>query len=365
MAGTSGAQTTKSETPSLTQSSANGAKAAPDSTLEAPAVSFVEGLPRPLRAVLTLPKWILFIGLALLAGSLLPLAPVLVDVPEAILVGSPISKAVDKGVDWIVVTGDPLFSAINIVLLRYLLVPLEKWLQLLPWWVVVVVVVLISYRMVGRRFAIMATGMMLALGFLNLWDQAMSTLALVMVATLLAVVLGVPAGIFSARWDRFDALQRPVLDMMQTMPSFVYLIPVLMLFGLGKVPAVVATLIYAVPPIIRLTNLGIRQVDSSVLEAARAFGSTTGQLLFKVQIPLALPTVMAGLNQTIMMSLAMVVIASMIGAKGLGVEVLNGIARLDVGRGLIGGVGIVIMAIILDRITQGFARSRQPIKSAE
>ena len=289
MAQTPGAQTAESETPSPIQSSANGAKAAPGSALETVGASFVEGLPLPLRVVLTLPKWILFIGVALLAGSLIPLAPALVDVPDSVLVGSPISKAVDRGVDWIVVTGDPLFSVINIVLLRYLLVPLEKWLQLLPWWIVVVVVVLISYQMVGRRFAIIATGMMLALGFLNLWEQAMSTLALVMVATLLAVVIGVPAGIFAARWNRFDAMQRPVLDMMQTMPSFVYLIPVLMLFGLGKVPAVIATLIYAVPPIIRLTNLGIRQVDPSVLEAARAFGSTTGQLLFKVQIPWPFP----------------------------------------------------------------------------
>jgi len=145
---------------------------------------------------------------------------------------------------------------------------------------------------------------------------------------------------------------------MQTMPSFVYLIPALMLFGLGKVPAIMATVIYAVPPIIRLTNLGIRQVDINVVEAARAFGSTGSQLLLKVQIPLAMPTVMAGLNQTIMMGLAMVVIAAMIGAKGLGVEVINGIARLDVGRGLIGGLGIVVMAIILDRITQGLGKPR-------
>jgi len=149
------------------------------------------------------------------------------------------------------------------------------------------------------------------------------------------------------------------------MPSFVYLIPVLMLFGLGKVPAIMAVVIYAVPPIIRLTNLGIRQVDVNTVEAARAFGTTHNQLLFKVQIPLAMPTVMAGLNQTIMMALAMVVIAAIIGAKGLGVEVLNGIARLDVGRGVIGGTGIVVMAIILDRITQGLAKPREPTPPSE
>ena len=207
--------------------------------------------------------------------------------------------------------------------------------------------------------------MMLAVVVLGIFDQAMSTLALLTVATLLSVVLGVPSGILAARSDRYDAIQRPVLDMMQTMPSFVYLIPVLMLFGLGKVPAIIATVIYAVPPIIRLTNLGIRQVDVNTVEAARAFGTTRNQLLFKVQIPLAMPTVMAGLNQTIMMALAMVVIAAIIGARGLGVEVLNGIARLDVGRGVIGGLGIVVMAIILDRITQGLAQTRKPIPPSE
>jgi glycine betaine/proline transport system permease protein len=146
---------------------------------------------------------------------------------------------------------------------------------------------------------------------------------------------------------------------MQTLPSFVYLVPAIMLFGLGKTPAVMAVVIYSIPPIIRLTNLGIRQVDPEVVEAARSFGSTSRQILAKVQLPMALPTVMAGVNQTIMMALAMVVIASMIGAKGLGIEVLNGIARLEVGRGFMGGLGIVIMAIVIDRITQGFAKPRR------
>ena len=195
--------------------------------------------------------------------------------------------------------------------------------------------------------------------------MSMTTLALLIVATLLSVVLGVPSGVLAARSDRYNAFQRPILDMMQTMPSFVYLIPVLMLFGLGKVPAIIATVIYAVPPIIRLTNLGIRQVNVNIVEAAQSFGTTYNQLLFKVQIPLAMPTVMAGLNQTIMMALAMVVIAAIIGSKGLGVEVLNGIARLDVGRGVIGGIGIVVMAIILDRITQGLAKTRQQIPTSD
>jgi len=257
-----------------------------------------------------------------------------------------------------VINGDPIFSAINIGLLRYVLLPLENWLLSLPWWLVVVVIALPSYRIVGQAFAVVAVAMLLLVVSLGIFEMAMSTLALVIVATLLSVVLGVPTGILAARNSRFDIILRPILDIMQTMPSFVYLIPALMLFGLGKVPAIMATVIYAVPPIIRLTNLGIRQVDINVVEAARAFGSTGSQLLLKVQIPLAMPTVMAGLNQTIMMGLAMVVIAAMIGAKGLGVEVINGIARLDVGRGLIGGLGIVVMAIILDRITQGLGKPR-------
>jgi len=187
----------------------------------------------------------------------------------------------------------------------------------------------------------------------------MQTLAIVLVATVIAVGLGLPLGILGAKSDRFDAAIRPVLDAMQTMPSFVYLVPAIMLFGIGKTPAVMAVVIYSIPPIIRLTNLGIRQVDPEAVEAARAFGSTSRQVLAKVQLPMALPTVMAGVNQTIMMALAMVVIAAMIGAKGLGVEVLNGIARLEVGRGFLGGLGIVIIAIIIDRITQGFVKTNR------
>ncbi|PKB81557.1 MAG: ABC transporter permease [SAR202 cluster bacterium Io17-Chloro-G9] len=275
--------------------------------------------------------------------------------------GTTFSAWVNTAVDWIVIKGDPFFGAINSGLLTYVLLPLEDWLQRLPWWLAIGVVAVISYRIVGPIFAVVGAALMLLLAILGIFDLAMSTLALVIVATVLSVALGVPAGILGAQSDRFDAVQRPILDAMQTMPPFVYLIPVLMLFGLGKVPAILATVIYAVPPVIRLTNLGIRLVDTSVVEAARAFGSTDTQILFKVQIPLALPTIMAGLNQTIMMALAMVVIAAIIGSKGLGVEVLNGIARLDVGRGFIGGVGIVVMAIILDRITQGFAKSRQGV----
>jgi len=283
----------------------------------------------------------------------------MIDFPETWEFGRTISRAMDSGLDWIIINFDPFFDAITIFVLRGILLPLEKFLLWIPWWGVIGVVVLIAFKINGRKIAFgTALGMML-LGGIGLWDLAMSTLAIVLASTLLAIGLGMPLGIFGAKNDRFDGVMRPILDGMQTMPSFVYLIPALMLLGLGKVPAVMATVIYSIPPIIRLTNLGIRQVDPEVIEAARAFGSTGKQILLKVQIPMAKPTIMAGVNQTIMMALAMVVIASMIGAKTIGTEVLNGIARLEVGRGFIGGVGIVIMAIIIDRISQGLAKPRR------
>lgn len=283
----------------------------------------------------------------------------MIDFPETWEFGRTISRAMDSGLDWIIINFDPFFDAITIFVLRGILLPLEKFLLWIPWWAVIGAVVLIAFKINGRKIAFgTALGMML-LGGIGLWDLAMSTLAIVLASTLLAIGLGMPLGIFAAKNDRFDGVMRPILDGMQTMPSFVYLIPALMLLGLGKVPAVMATVIYSIPPIIRLTNLGIRQVDPEVIEAARAFGSTGKQILLKVQIPMAKPTIMAGVNQTIMMALAMVVIASMIGAKTIGTEVLNGIARLEVGRGFIGGVGIVIMAIIIDRISQGLAKPRR------
>lgn len=321
-------------------------------------------LSTPVRVLLGMPGWIWAMLAVLVAGSIISFGGVS-DVPEDWHFGSTIAGGVDDAVDWMVVSWDPVFRAINIGLLRYLLLPLEKWLLLLPWWLITATVGLIAFRIVGKGFAVLAVVLMTAMAILGQFDLAMQTLALVAVATLLAVVIGVPTGILASSNDRIDVSIRPLLDAMQTLPSFVYLIPVLMLFGLGKVPAVLATVVYAVPPIIRLTNLGIRQVDPSVIEAARAFGTTRVQMLIKVQIPLAMPTVMAGLNQTIMMGLAMVIIAALIGAKGLGVEVLNGIARLEVGRGLLAGLGIVVMAIILDRITQGLAKGRESAHQSE
>lgn len=284
------------------------------------------------------------------------------DFPEQWVFGWEVIKFIDQLLDWVIINFDPFFSAINIGVLR-ILVPFERFLLWLPWWVVIIGTGLLSWRVVNIKFAGVAAGFLVVMTILGLVDFAMMTLAVTLTATLLCVAVGLPLGIVAAKSNRFDGILRPILDGMQTMPSFVYLIPALMLFGLGKTPAVMATCIYAIPPIIRLTNLGIRQVAPSVVEAAQSFGATPWQLLLKVQIPLALPTILAGLNQTVMMALAMVIIASMIGASGLGVEVLNGIARLEVGRGFIAGISIVFMAIILDRISQGFAK-RQPTQAA-
>ncbi len=190
---------------------------------------------------------------------------------------------------------------------------------------------------------------------LHLWDLAMLTLALVLVSTFLALAVSIPLGIAAAGSDALNAVLRPVLDLMQTMPSFVYLIPAVIFFGLGSVPGAIATVIFAIPPALRLTNLGIRQVPTELIEVADAFGSTPRQKLFKVQLPVALPTIMAGVNQCIMLALSMTVIASMIGAGGLGYQVLVGIQRVDIGMGFEAGLAIVIIAIILDRITQNLA----------
>jgi glycine betaine/proline transport system permease protein len=205
---------------------------------------------------------------------------------------------------------------------------------------------------------------MYVIGAFDLWDQAMQTIAIMLVSILISVVIGVPIGVLIARSNITRSIINPILDLMQTIPSFVYLIPAVMLFGLGKVPAILATVIYAVPPLIRLTDLGIRQVDGEVVEASRAFGATRFQVLKDVQLPLALPSIMQGVNQTTMMALAMVVIASMIGARGVGETVLLGLQRNDPGRGLLGGLAIVVLAIVFDRITQAYGARMQAYRAA-
>jgi len=229
-----------------------------------------------------------------------------------------------------------------------------------PWWAIIAVIMGIAWLASRKwRFSLAMGGLLALLGAIGLWEPSMQTLSLMLVAVSISVLLGIPIGIAMASFRGVRAVMLPILDVMQTMPSFVYLIPVVMLFNLGKLAALFATVIYAVPPVIRLTDLGIRLVDAEVLEASRAFGASRSRQLFGVQLPLALPNIMAGINQTTMMALAMVVIASMIGVRGLGYEVLQGINRLQVGRDLLAGLGIVILAIIFDRITQQFGRRRQ------
>ncbi|MFC1982188.1 ABC transporter permease [Chloroflexota bacterium] len=277
------------------------------------------------------------------------------DFPEIVI---PLGDWINAVVNWLTQNLAPFFNAITIAI-REPLVNIEHFLWWLPWWAVIVIFAGLSWRVAGHRVALITLVGMLFIGAMGLWDQTMTTLAIIITSVAVSVLIGIPIGITAAKSDHFEMLIRPLLDGMQTMPSFVYLIPAVFFFGLGKVPAVVATFIYAVPPCIRLTNLGIRQVAAEVVEAGKSFGCTPFQLLFKIQLPLAMPTIMAGVNQTIMMALAMVVIASMIGASGLGLEVLRGIERLDVGRGFIAGMSIVIVAIMIDRISQALGKSRE------
>lgn len=266
---------------------------------------------------------------------------------------------IDEGFNWVVIEFGEELELMFLPVLR-LLGWIEDGLLWLPWFVVVAAIAGFGYM--ATRSLRIAAGigvMMFLLGLFGMWEPAMATIALMLTSTLLAVLIGIPLGIAMSGSDRFQAVMLPVLDIMQTMPIFVYLIPFVMLFGPGKIPALLATIVFAVPPVIRLTNLGIRQVDTEVVEAVTAFGATPRQRLFSVQIPLAMPTIMAGINQTTMMALSMVVIASMIGAGGLGYQVLQGIQRLEVSRGLLAGLGIVFLAIIFDRIAQAYGRRMQ------
>jgi glycine betaine/proline transport system permease protein len=234
---------------------------------------------------------------------------------------------------------------------------LEGWLLWLPWPVLVTAVFLFSQKVANLRLALLTSSSVLLMGMMGLWPQSMQTLALMSVAVFFSLLVGLPLGMLSARSDRFERAMRPLLDAMQTMPAFTYLIPVGLFFGIARVPSIVATMVYAIPPVIRLTGLGIRRVPSETIEAARAFGSTERQLLFKVQLPLALPTIMAGVNQAIMMALSIVVIAAIIGAGGLGKVVLDGLRGVQVGLATEAGLAIVFMAILLDRLTGALTRS--------
>ncbi len=244
--------------------------------------------------------------------------------------------------------------------LLQLLIGFEKLLLSAPWWLVILVMAGLAWA-TSRSWKLVAGVVisLLLIGYFGMWQDTMRTLSIITVCTLLSIGIGIPIGILMARSDRMQALVTPMLDVMQTMPAFVYLIPVVMLLGIGKVPGVIAVVIYAIPPVIRLTNLGIRLVDREVLEAATAYGANAWQRLVGVQLPLAMPNIMAGINQTIMMALAMVVIASMIGVKGLGQPVLKSITNQYFTLGLFNGLAIVALAIIFDRISQAYARRSQ------
>ncbi len=244
--------------------------------------------------------------------------------------------------------------------LLFFLVWLEKLLINTPWPIVILAIVGLTW--IGARSWIIVAGTalcFLVIGYLGMWEDTMATLAIISVATLICISFGIPLGIWMARSDRVQIVITPILDVMQTIPSFVYLIPVVMLLGIGKVPGLIAVCIYAMPPIVRLTNLGIRLVDKEILEAADAFGASYWQRLLGVQMPLALPNIFAGVNQTIMMALAMVVIASMIGVKGLGLPVLRAISNQYLALGLLNGLAIVALAVIFDRVTQRYGQRLQ------
>ena len=268
-----------------------------------------------------------------------------------------ITRSIDKAIIWVVVNGEWFFDGISDNL-KIALGKLRTFLLWIPWPVMITLIFLLGWRVASLRIGLASALGMIAIGMVNLWEPAMVTIAIMVVSVSIAVAFGIPTGIFMARSKVVENLLRPILDAMQTMPSFVYLVPGIMLFGLGNIGAILATVLYSVPPCIRLTNLGIRQVDPSVVEAGQSFGSTQLQLLFKVQIPMAIPTIMAGINQTVMMALAMSTIAAMVGAGGLGIEVLRSMGQLEEGKAFVAGTAIVVMAIIFDRISQGYILSR-------
>ncbi len=267
----------------------------------------------------------------------------------------PVDKWITALVDFLLDYAQPFFDLVN-TMLYALTYSIEGTLLFLPSWLLIIILTLLAWWRTQWQFAVFTFAGLLLVAGMGLWTETIVTLALVLASTIVSLLIGIPLGILAARNDAFERILRPVLDLMQTMPAFVYLIPAAMFFGLGRVPGIVATIIFAMPPAVRLTNLGIRHVPKELVETGLAFGCTNLQLLLRVQLPSALPSIMTGINQTIMLALSMVVIASMIGAGGLGDTVLKGIQRLDVGLGFEGGLCVVILAVILDRITQGVTK---------
>lgn len=270
----------------------------------------------------------------------------------------PLGAGIEAALDWLTDVLSPLTRAFSEIV-ELGIEGMVNGLALIPPIILIALLALLSWKLANRNVAIFALIGLLFVWNIDLWSATLSTIALVLISTLLAVALGVPLGIIAGLSERFHAIVKPILDFMQTMPAFVYLIPAIPFFGLGPVAASFATIIFSIPPAIRLTALGIRQIDSEMIEASEAFGTTTMQKLIKVQLPLALPTIMAGVNQTIMLALSMVVIAAMIGAGGLGGEVWRAIQRLRPGQGFEAGLAVVIIAMLLDRITQHITQKQR------
>jgi glycine betaine/proline transport system permease protein len=272
----------------------------------------------------------------------------------------PLGEWIERGTDWLDAHFGPLFDAVKSAIGS--LVGFFEWVLLSgPVWLWMALFAALAWRF-GRwkfvAFTLLGLGLIFNLGF---WDPTMKTLAMVVTAALISVLFGVPIGIFCSRSNAVQNIVTPILDFMQTMPAFVYLIPAVTFFSLGVVPGVIASVIFAIPPTIRLTNLGIRQVPADLIEAANAFGSTSMQKLVKLQLPLALPTILAGINQTIMLSLSMVVFASMIGAQGVGAVVYKSVTQVKIGEGFEAGLAIVILAILLDRLTQNILKTKRKV----
>ncbi|MBV4446331.1 proline/glycine betaine ABC transporter permease [Clostridium tyrobutyricum] len=263
-------------------------------------------------------------------------------------------------VNWLTDNIEPFFDLIKLIS-STLIGGLETVLLSVPSIIIIIVFSLLALKLSGKKLVIFTAVGLLFIDCIELWPQTMETLALVIISTLISLLMGIPLGILASRSEGFDRVIRPILDFMQTMPAFVYLIPAVLFFGMGKVPGAIATVIFSMPPTVRLTNLGIRQVPEDVIEAARSFGSTKSQMLYKAQIPIALPTILAGVNQTIMLSLSMVVISAMIGAGGLGREVYNGITQMEIGIGFESGIAVVILAMVLDRMTQSLGHKNKEI----